>query len=346
MRRMIRLWVAAACFVFLLVGCTRPATQKIVGDSLVLAKETPAFLLAGDLDRRSVVVRSTYEPGGTIYQPGRDYRVDATAGTIARMPGSRIPDFATNVLFGRKDFDHGQFPGYGNGKFFVYVDYETRRPVKLASPRDASATLAKTAAKLRGGDSVKVIAFGDSITAGGEASTVALQYPSRYVDHLRRRFPRAEITLENGATGGDNTVQGLARLEKKVLSRRPDLVLVAFGMNDHNRPGVGGVAVEDFKENLKTIVARIREKTGADVILLSAFPPHPDWHYGTHQMEHYAGATEAAAAESCVAYADVFAVWQKVLARKDPSSSLANNINHPNDFGHWLYLQPLMALGF
>jgi lysophospholipase L1-like esterase len=343
---MFRLSIAAAWVVFLIAGCTRPATQTIVGDSLVLAGESPGRLLATNVRPRSVIVRSTYEPGGTIYQPGRDYCLDPAAGSVARTPGSRIPDFSTNVLFGRKDFDHSQFPGYGNGKFFVYVDYVTRRPVKLTSPRDASTPLAKTAGRLRAGARVKVIAFGDSITDGGEASTVALQYSSRYVDDLRRRFPRAEITIENGSTGGDNTVQGLARLEEKVLSRRPDLVLVAFGMNDHNRPGGGGVAAADFKQNLKTIVARIREKTGADVILLSAFPPHPDWHFGTHRMEQYARATQAAASESGVAYADVFAVWQNVLARKDPSSLLGNNINHPNDFGHWLYLQALRALEF
>ena len=83
-----------------------------------------------------------------------------------------------------------------------------------------------------------------------------------------------------------------------------------------------------------------------EVILLSTFPPHPDWAFGTHQMEQYARATADAARESAVAYADVFAVWQNVLARKDSSSLLANNINHPNDFGHWLYLQALLALEF
>jgi lysophospholipase L1-like esterase len=328
------------------VGCTRPMTEKMTGESLVLAGQSPGLLMTDRVDARSVVVRSTYLPGGTIYERGRDYHVDADAGTITRTAGSRIPDFSTNVLFGRKNFDHGQFPGYGNGKFFVYVDYASARPVTLTASRDASGPLARTATRLRAGQPVKVIAFGDSITAGGEASSVALQYPSRYVEHLRGRYPRASITLENGATGGDNTVQGLARLDEKVLTRSPDLVLVAFGMNDHNRPGVGGVAVADFKENLKQIVNRIREQTGADVILLSTFPPHPDWHFGTHQMERYARATAEAAGECGVAYADVFAVWQKVLTRKDPSSLLANNINHPNDFGHWLYLEALAALKF
>ena len=327
-----------------ITGCAQNM-ETVSGESLVLAGETPGRLLCDRIDRASVIVRSTYLPSGktTTYESGRDYVIDANAGTIARTQGTRIPDFSNNVLFGKKDFNHAEFPGYGNGKFFVYVDYKTAKPLKWTEPRDVSAMLAKTAAKLRGGRPLKVIAYGDSITAGGDASTIDLQYPALYAAHLRLRFPSSPITLENGATGGDNTINGLQRLDEKVLTKSPDLVLVAFGMNDHN---VGSVPVADFRSNLKQIVARIREKTGAEVILLSTFPPNPDWHFSSHQMHKYARATEEAANELGIPCADVFGVWQKALARKDPPSLLANNINHPNDFGHWLYLQALIALEF
>jgi lysophospholipase L1-like esterase len=339
---------AAALFLLSLTGAAapEPAPQQIIGESLVLAREGPGALLAEGIDPQSVVVRSTYLPGGTVYEAGRDYRFDAKLRTLSRLPGSRIPDFATNVLYRKRDFNHGQFPGFGNGKFFVYVDYTFARPLKLAETRDVSPLLQKTSEKLRAGKPLKVIAFGDSITAGGDASTVELQYPSRYAEHLRQRFPKSQITVENGSTGGDNTVMGLARLDEKVLSRSPDLVLVAFGMNDHNLPGGGGVEPDAFKDNLKQIVTRIREKTGAEVILLSTFPPNPDWHFSTHRMERYADATKSAASDLDVAYAKVYSVWQTVLLRKDLPSLLGNNINHPNDFGHWLYLQALAALEF
>ena len=344
---------AALLFLSLAAGAAAPAApgpapQKMTGESLVLAGETPGVLLAEGIDPESVVVRSTYAPGGggTVYEAGRDYRFDPKLRTIARLPGSRIPDFRNNVLHGKRDFNHTQFPGYGNGEFFVYVDYTFERPLKLAEPRDVSPLLPKTLEKLRAGKPFKVIAFGDSITAGGDASTVELQYPSRYVEHLQKRFPKSQVTLENGSTGGDNTVMGLSRLEEKVLTRSPDLVLVAFGMNDHNLPGGGGVEPDAFKDNLKQIVTLIREKTGAEVILLSTFPPNPDWHFSTRRMERYADATKSAAADLGVAYANVFSVWQTVLLRKDPPSLLGNNINHPNDFGHWLYLQALAALEF
>src|SRR5207249_5969907 len=69
------------------------------------------------------------------------------------------------------------------------------------------------------------------LTAGGDATAPELIYWQRWLASLRQRYPEARITGVNGATGGDTTVQGLARLQEKVLARKPDLVLVAFGMN-------------------------------------------------------------------------------------------------------------------
>jgi len=335
-----------ATVMLLTLPAVAAAEVRVSGESLVLAGTTPGKLLYRNVRPDGVVVRSTYLPDktATIYEAGRDYVVDAAAGTISRTSTSRIPDFATNVLYGKRDFDHSQFPGYGNLPFTVYVDYASDdTPIALAEPTDATVKLARTGAALRSGKPLKIVAFGDSITAGGEASSVELQYPFRYAAHLRATFPSADVTVENGATGGDNTEQGVARLEEKVLSRKPDLVLVAFGMNDHNR---GGVDVDRFADNLRTIVTRIREKTGADVILLSTFPPNPDWHFGSKRMEQYAAVTQRVANEMNVAYADVHAAWMKVLDRKDAASLLANHINHPNDFGHWLYAEVLKSLKF
>ena len=108
-------------------------------------------------------------------------------------------------------------------------------------------------------------------------------------------------------------MQGLARLQAKVLAERPDLVLIGFGMNDHNK---SGVAAPQFEANLKEMIGRIRRETEADVVLFSTFPPNPKWKYGSHHMEDYAAATERVAKEAGCAYPDVLGIWQKLAARK------------------------------
>lgn len=319
---------------------------QVKGDSLVLAGTTPGKLCFDQVVSGSLELRSTYDPaapGMTTYEDGRDYEVDLEAGTISRTPLSRIPDFSKNVLFGQKSFDHSKFPGYGNGPFFVFADYETTNGQPLTTPSDQAARLAGTRKKLEAGGAFKIITYGDSISAGGEATAQQLRFDERYAAHLRKLFPKAEITVENGATGGDSTVNGLARLEEKVLTRAPDLVLVGFGMNDHN---VRGVPMDKFEENLVSIVTQIRERTGAEVLLFSAFPPNDDWMHSSHSMEQYAAATKRAADRVNAAFADVYAAWMKVLERKDAPSLLGNNINHPNDFGHWIYSEALASVGF
>ena len=345
-RLMVPLLVLAALGTAAAAGADAGKVLAMKGDSLVLAKTEPGKLCHGHVAQGSVVVRSTYEPGQAntvVYEAGRDYVVDYAAGTIARTADSRIPDFSANMLYGKKEFNHSDYPGFGNRDFFVYVDYEATDAGPVCAGKDQSALLPKTAAKLRKGGPFKIVAFGDSITVGIDSSGPGVIFHAQWARYLSERFPQAQITVENGATNGGSTGSEMPHLRENVLDRAPDLVIIGFGMNDHN---VGGPTPEQFAENLKSMVAQIRESTGAECLLYSAFPPNPDWKFGTHRMELYAEATRRAAEQAGCAYADVYGLWMKVTARKDVSSMRANNINHPSDFGHWVYFQALKCVEF
>jgi len=316
------------------------------GESVVLVDERPASL-AFPLKGKSVQVRSTYRadlPQTVVYEADRDYVVDVSSGQIRRTAQSRIPNYRTNSLFGVEDFDHSKFPGFGNGGFFAFVDYEFKKTPAWPVQNPQTEFLGKTQQKLAAGQRVRIIAFGDSITAGGDATEPDLIFWQRWAQHLRQKYPAATIEAINGATGGDATVQGLTRLEEKVLSQNPDLVLIGFGMNDHNIPGFG-VPLEKFENNLRELTEKIRAKTGAEIVLFSTFPPNPKWHYGSHNMAAYALATEKIAREQGCAFADVYRNWNLIAAKKKPEDMLANNINHPNDFGHWVYFRVFDHLG-
>ena len=335
-----------AALLALVAGCSTPlqtGLQQQSGESVVFIGEEPAALAFLPAKSRGVSVRNSYllNSKSVLYLEGRDFVVDYASGTLRRTPESRLPDFRTNVLFGQEGFDHSKFPGFGNSGYFAFVDYSYKASTNWPTKAPQAHLLPATQGKLRAGQAVKIVAFGDSITAGGDASEPRLIFWQRWADALQMKYPTARITAVNSATGGDSTNQGLERLPLKVLDQKPDLVLVGFGMNDHN---INGVPLAQFKENLRRMVARIREESKAEVVLLSAFPPNPKWKFGSHHMQDYAAATRQVALESSCAYADVFTNWQMLAARKKPEDLLANNINHPNDFGHWIYFQVLEAL--
>lgn len=329
-------------------GCSTISSKRefITGDSLVLAHTDPGALCFDQIVKGTATIRSRYDAGAgdvIVYTEGVDFQVDYANGTISRTVNSRIPDFSTNMLYGVKNFDDRKFKGYGNHPFFVWADYGTKNASTLIKPTVAGDTLAKTAVRLRAGGHFKIIGFGDSISNGGEASAEKFWWQHRYIDYLSNKFPMAKIEFENGSTGGGTTETALAKLEEKVLSRKPDLVLVGYGMNDHNISSTGIVA---FEKNLLQVVNTIREKTGAEVILFSALPPNDEWMFSSHSMDQFAAATARVAAQTHSAYVDVNALWTNVLKRKDQPSLLGNNINHPNDFGHWLYFEAFKSLQF
>jgi acyl-CoA thioesterase I len=328
------------------IGKAKGKTMTIQGESLVLAKTDAGNLCFDNIVKGSVVVRSTYKADNdkcVVYKEGIDYTVDYVKGGIRRTENSGMPDYSKNMLYGQKDFDHSKFPGFTNHPFFVWVDYTTKNGQPFAKPNDQTLFLTKTRARLTAGGPFKIVSYGDSITAGGEASTRDLQFPMRFGAYLQSKFPKAKIEVEDASISGYMSSQGIDWWDKYIGKTEPDLVLVGWGMNDHN---IGCNEPAVFKKNLITLVGMIRDRKGAEVILFSAFPPNNDWHFGTHRMDLYAQATKEAAAETKCAYVDVYDTWSMVLKRKDQSSLLGNNINHPNDFGHWLYEQAFEAMKF
>lgn len=322
--------------------------MEVKGESLVLAKTEPGMLGFDQVKAGTLTLRDSFVPdqaNGIVYVEGRDYQVDYQKGTVVRTADSRIPDYATHAWYGKNDFDHKP-DMHSNHSYFVWADYRTDNGQAFARPNDQSRYLTATRRKLEAGGPFKIVTYGDSITAGGEASADKFQFRLRYAAYLQGKFPKAEITLQDVSIPGYTSKEGIAWFDQKIGTvERPDLALVGFGMNDHNIVGYG-TELATFKANLITLVRMIRERLGAEVILFSAFPPNDQWHYSSRQMDKYADATRQAAGEVNCAYVDVYGTWEMVLKRKDQPSLLNNNINHPNDFGHWLYAQAFEAMTF
>lgn len=100
-----------------------------------------------------------------------------------------------------------------------------------------------------------VVAFGDSLTAGFQVAD-ADSYPAQLAKLLDRE-------IVNRGVSGDTTNDGLARLDRDVLSESPGVVLLSLGANDMVRRQ----PIDATFANLRRIVDRIQAR-GALVVLI------------------------------------------------------------------------------
>jgi acyl-CoA thioesterase I len=127
-------------------------------------------------------------------------------------------------------------------------------------------TLATPGAALAG-PTPRILAFGDSLTAGLGLNPEAA-FPSRLEAALRSDGIDAHVV--NGGVSGETTAGGVARLDW-ALGDHPDLVILELGANDALR----GIDPKLAYANLDKILARLKA-SGAKVLLTGMLAP-PNW---------------------------------------------------------------------
>jgi acyl-CoA thioesterase-1 len=278
-----------------------------------------------------------------VFQEGKDYIMDYGAGTIKRTAASRIPDWQEHPMFGLEAFDHREHQGYSNDRFTCMVEYTALITENPSISRMASC-LPRLYNKLIQRDPIHYVVYGDSISAGYDASRPELDYAERFAAALRMKHPGSKINIHRKAVGGESSRGGLRRLREDVLPLRPDLVTIGYGMNDQNRQadGSNAIPVGEFEQNILGMVGLIREQSEAEVLLITPCLPNPKWIFSSENVTEYAAAIRRIGREAEVPVADLQRLWEEELAAgKTHESLLLNNLNHPNDYGHSVYFSAM-----
>lgn len=255
--------------------------------------------------------------------------------------------------------------GTGGGTRAEVLPLLAHRPESLSS--DDPARLVQTLAVLRkeagaAGPAVRVVAFGDSLTAPrGPLVT--------YATLLARELPGrgAAVELLNAGVPGNTTVAARARYKRDVLDRRPDVVLILLGTNDamvdvwKTPPGTEPrVPPATTAGNLRYFVRAARE-AGARPVLLTPVPIRwTDKLKGLYGKPPYdpadpmglnvtlvtaVEAARAVAREERVPLVDLYAAfveWGGVPG--NALDSLYLDGMHPNDRGHRLAADRLVPV--
>ena len=211
-------------------------------------------------------------------------------------------------------------------------------------PSFAGARLARTVTRLRRREPLAICVTGDSISEGYNASAFVGAAPHQpaysqlVASALEQRYGSC-VTLRNMASAGWTSAEG-RDAAAAVAQMRPDLVIVAYGMND-----AGYMDADEFAANITGLVATVRRTVrDAEFVVVSTMLPHPAWHYPSGlRFPAYRDALEGLCGRG-VALADVTTIWGDVSRRKHTHDLTGNGVNHPNDFGHRLYAQAILSL--
>lgn len=327
------------------------------------------------LSLRSYDLKTTYEENVDYFADGKSVYLtektripymsenefhpsNAEASPIAWVKNFR-PDLGTWE-------DTGKYVYFAEGASIcsmqVVVTYRHSDTAEWDLPTDCSANFPKTMKKLAEGQPIKVEFYGDSITVGANSSEFvqyapkAESYANMVKSYIARRFPAAQMTFVNKAVGGTDSnwgagkLSGLSAIDNieaaegdhfrvRVLDENPDLLFIAFGMNDQN------FGADVYKQNIGTMITRMREQNpDTEIMLISGMIANPDTLFYNKDYEAYQKALlELASEYENVGVARVLDMVRSLYATgKRFQDCTGNNVNHPNDFMSRVYAQTVV----
>ena len=182
----------------------------------------------------------------------------------------------------------------------------------------------------------RIVFLGDSITEQ--------QLYTNYVEsYLASRYPELQLTFFNAGWGGDTAPGGVSRLDRDVLSLRPTLVTICYGMNDGRYTPPTDEIRDTFVAGMRQLVARLKS-AGVRVVLLTpgmvddtVNPLLADSAYNQRGLRILADEVLRLAAVEHLPAADLHKLMNDVDRKAkaaDPKYTMIPDSVHPDPAGH------------
>lgn len=186
-------------------------------------------------------------------------------------------------------------------------------------------------------------------------------YPEKVKSLLGKLYPTVPVNIINAGLSGDTAENGLKRLDRDVLSYKPDMVVVCYGLNDSM---LGNDGIETYVNSLKHIFKQIKS-TNAEIIFLTPNVRSDNLSVLFEEtklnecaqsvikneregwlLKYLNMARELCKSES-IAICDCNYIWN--MFRKndvDINNLLSNRVNHPTEDLGWVFAYELVKTMF
>ena len=185
-----------------------------------------------------------------------------------------------------------------------------------------------------------IVTLGDSITKGVRSGVAADETFSAVIEKSLNEQGVA-CRVVNFGIGGERTDQALQRFDQ-VLKEKPRLVTVMYGTNDSyidKGKTTTRLTVDEYRDNLRQIVARLRENDVAPVLMTEPrwgddASPNGAGEHPNLRLEPFVVACRDVAKELRVPLIDQFADWTAAEAAGQDLDDWTTDSCHPNPVGH------------
>jgi acyl-CoA thioesterase I len=290
---------------------------------------------------------------GEKLEAGRDY--DLRDGLLVLRAGNPAIQFAPEFFAVERKGRDGAVTASRNaiqlmeGTWYqerqLEVTYEpVSRDWNIPAASSSLADLPRTRRLLEAKEPLRLILFGDSISAGGNASKFQgarpwqPTYGELVVRALRRQYG-GPIEFMNHSRGGATSSYAATQADSQVAWFKPDLVIVAYGMNDRSeerRPG--------YRANLEKILATVRARSPeTEFVVVTPMLNNPKQPSGLDPVLFIRDEALQLGGPG-VALVDITTTHLRLLDCKEYLDTSGNGANHPNDFLHRIYAQRILEV--
>ncbi|MHB1154793.1 MAG: GDSL-type esterase/lipase family protein [Eubacteriales bacterium] len=219
------------------------------------------------------------------------------------------------------------------------------------------------------GNQLRVVCLGDSVTAGvfelirtgshffgGYVYDTESAFPARLENILCEKYGY-DAVVYNAGISGDTVDQGMARLERDVFPRDPEIITICFGLNDvclgdtalyKSQLGELFDAIRLWKPEVKIVfltpnmlATYIHEDTKDDYVNY-AMASGNVYITESGMLDDYMDAARQVCANYNIPVCDAYARWKKIYTEgADTTELLATHVTHPSREMHQVFADML-----
>ena len=296
------------------------------------------------------------------YKEGIDYKVKD--GKLVILPSGHIKITKFDEYYCKKPasvevavdnkhcqyhFNEQRYMMFGESNYMtdkqIAITYKHKGSWDLFRQKNQNEKLQRFLKKIKNKEEATIVFYGDSITVGcnssgtpygGNVSPYAEPWPIMVTEYLKTKY-QTNINYINTAVGGMTTEWGVNNYQERVNKYHPDLMVLAFGMNDGSLP-----KEEHIKEIMSIVDGVKKENPQCDIILIATTVPNIEstlFQAQSTYIEEYKKINQ-----DDVAIVDMTHMHMDLLKKKRFKDMTGNNVNHPNDFLARIYAQSILEV--